>query len=270
MRKRLKKSRKAMRKSMVHLAIAAVSFGGGGYAKAQTKPAAPTTTSVRVAVESSRAERFRDSIDAFAASDRENAPKEGGILFVGSSTIRMWDTLAEQFSDLPIVRRGFGGSRMTDCTHYLSSLVTPYKPRLVVVYAGDNDLNEGATPQDVVDSFAAFVEGVRNKLPDTRIAYVSIKPSPNRAAIMPAARETNALIEKFTQSQPNMDYIDTFSAMLDSNGQPRPELFGPDQLHMNSQGYALWKSIIAPHMLLRKTEASMTTASLAPRLQPRP
>jgi lysophospholipase L1-like esterase len=257
MRKVMKKSRKAIKRSMVHLAIAAVSVGGAGFAKAQTKPTTPTVSSARTWAEASREERFQDSVDAFVAADREHAPKQGGIVFVGSSTIRMWDTLEAQFDKLPVVRRGFGGSRMSDCTFYLGKLVTPHKPRMVVVYAGDNDLNEGAKPHDVLKSFADFVAGVRKQLPDVRIAYVSIKPSPSRATIMNASRETNSLIEKFSHTVPNLDYIDTFSAMLDAEGKPRHELFRADDLHMNAKGYALWRSIIAPHVMKMNAPRTM-------------
>ncbi|CAN5663229.1 SGNH/GDSL hydrolase family protein [soil metagenome] len=230
------------------ISIAAALGCGCGIAAAQSQISnaqislAPSTVEAPVA-------RFKESIDAFAAADREKAPRQGGVLFVGSSTIRMWDTLETQFDNLPIVvRRGFGGSRMSDCTYYLGNLVTPYKPRLVVVYAGDNDLNEGATPQDVLKSYSDFVDGVRRDLPGTRIAYVSIKPSPSRANLIPAIRETNRLIENYSRKTQNLDYIDVFTAMMASDGQPRHELFGPDALHMNDAGYALWKNILATHV----------------------
>lgn len=194
--------------------------------------------------------RFKESIEAFAQEDLEHAPKTGGVVFVGSSTIRMWKTLDEQFkSKLPvIVQRGFGGSRMSDCAYFLSNLVTPYKPHLVVLYAGDNDLNEGATPQQVFKSFTDFVSGVRKSLPNTRIAFVSIKPSPSRMHIIPAIIETNAMVKNYVKSTPNMDYVDVFTAMMAPDGEPRNELFGPDALHMNDAGYALWKNILDPHI----------------------
>ena len=195
------------------------------------------------------ADPWRDSIAAFVAADRARPPRPGGVLFVGSSSIRLWDSLETEFEALPVVtRRGFGGSRMADCTRHLKQLVAPHKPRLVLVYAGDNDLAEGRSPAQVLESFAAFVEGVREELPATRIAFISIKPSPLRAALMPAAEATNALIRAYTQATPNTDYIDIYSAMLGPEGRPRPELFREDALHLNTQGYALWKRIIASHL----------------------
>lgn len=240
-----------MRKQVCSLFGMAVLSCGALVAHAQDRqsPLATAVVTLAPSTTSPAVPRFKDSIDAFAAADRERAPKTGGVLFVGSSSIRMWDTLETQFNELPVVvRRGFGGSRMSDCTHYLQNLVTPYKPRLVIVYAGDNDLSEGATPQEVLKSFTDFVEGVRKDLPQTRIAYLSIKPSPLRASLLPAIRETNTLIEKYSRSISNLDYIDVFSSMLGPDGQPRGELFRPDRLHMNDAGYALWKSIIASHV----------------------
>ena len=124
----------------------------------------------------------------------------------------------------------------------------PYKPRLVIVYAGDNDLAEGATPADVLSSFKRFVEAVHRDLPETRIAYVSIKPSPLRAQLLAQARATNELIGAYSATVPYLDYIDVFSKMVDADGRPRPELFGPDMLHLNRAGYALWRREISAHL----------------------
>jgi lysophospholipase L1-like esterase len=193
--------------------------------------------------------RWQASMEAFDAADKAHAPAMGGVLFVGSSSIRLWEDLETQFDTLPvIVKRGFGGSRMSDSAQYLNRLVIPYQPRLVIVYAGENDLAEGSTPQQVLQSFQAFVEGVRQELPDTRIAYLSIKPSPLRARLIPAIRETNALIKGYTATVPNADYIDVFSKMLDPQGQPRRELYRADALHLNAEGYAVWRTVISSHV----------------------
>lgn len=195
--------------------------------------------------------RWKESFDAFAAQDKLQAPRTGGVLFVGSSSIRLWNGLEDAFGSagMPVIKRGFGGSRMLDCAQYVDALVMPYKPRLVVVYAGDNDLAEGRTPQQVLQSFTRFTETVHAALPETRIAYLSIKPSPLRAALVPAIREANGLISAYARSTPNLDYIDVFSKMLDDSGKPRGELFLADSLHLNAEGYALWRSVINPHLL---------------------
>jgi lysophospholipase L1-like esterase len=193
--------------------------------------------------------RWDESLAAFAAADKANPPTPGGVLFVGSSSIRLWNGLETQFQSLPVVvKRGFGGSRMVDCARHLHQLVEPYRPRLVLVYAGDNDLAEGRTPQQVLQAFSAFVDGVRETLPATRIAYISIKPSPSRAALLPSIRETNDLIRAYTLKTRNTDFIDVYTPMLDSLGRPRPELFREDMLHLNAQGYALWKQVITAHL----------------------
>lgn len=193
--------------------------------------------------------KWRESFDAFEAADKARPVQPGGVLFVGSSSIRLWENLEAQFQDQPLlVKRGFGGSQLSDCAAYLDRLVVAYKPRLVVLYAGDNDLNAGRTPQQVFDSYVEFVQGVRRALPDTRIAYLSIKPSPARAALLPKMRQANSLIREYAQGRPGLDYIDVHAPMLGADGQPRAELFGADRLHLNAQGYALWHEVIAAHL----------------------
>lgn len=195
--------------------------------------------------------RWQDSLAAFAEADRVRAPAPGGVLFVGSSSIRLWTDLETQFDVTPaVIKRGFGGSRLADCARYVDRLVLPYKPRLVVVYAGDNDLAEGATPQQVLERFRSFVETVRAELPETRIAYVSIKPSPLRATLMPQIDEANGLIEAYATTVPQLDFIDVHDKMLDADGQPRAELFQADRLHLNAAGYALWRKEIAVRLKL--------------------
>jgi len=141
-----------------------------------------------------------------------------------------------------------GGSKMSDCTRYLDRLVFPYKPRQVVVYAGDNDLAEGIPPEDILTSFQKFVDGVQRELPTTRISYISIKPSPARARLIPKIRETNHLIQKYTSENQKLDFIEVFTAMLDADGRPRADLFRADALHLNEAGYTLWRKIIAQHV----------------------
>jgi len=193
--------------------------------------------------------KWVSSFAAFEKADKEKAPPPGGILFVGSSSIRLWDGLETQFDALPVVvKRGFGGSRMEDCKAYLGRLVVPYKPRMVLVYAGDNDLAEGRTPEQVRQSFADFVRGVHARLPDTRIAYISIKPSPAREALMNKIRQANTLIKDYVASNKELQFIDVFTPMLDVNGSPRKELFREDALHLNTSGYALWRSVISSYI----------------------
>lgn len=255
------------KRRLTKLAFALYSLGLGASAGAQVMPlpagrgvpqqrptAAPTPVETR----------WKDSFDAFAAADLQQAPQAGGVLFVGSSSIRLWDDLETQFEKMPVIKRGFGGSRMLDVAAHVDQLVLPYKPRLVVVYAGDNDLAEGRTPQQVLDSFVQFVERVHAELPDTRIAYLSIKPSPSRAALMPQATQANTLIAAYSASTPQLDFIDIYTRMLDAEGKPRGELFSPDALHLNPAGYAVWKSTITPHLAPRPARGGTVSAATLP------
>jgi lysophospholipase L1-like esterase len=126
--------------------------------------------------------------------------------------------------------------------------VIRYRPRLVLVYAGDNDLAEGRTAADVLRQFEAFVRGVRAALPETRIAFISIKPSPARASLLPEIRRANALVEQFSVAHPGVAYVDVYTPMLAADGSPRRDLFRSDALHLNSTGYALWKSVISRYV----------------------
>jgi lysophospholipase L1-like esterase len=194
-------------------------------------------------------QRWKSELDAFAAADRHMPPAPGGVLFVGSSSIRLWTGLETTFPELPLVlQRGFGGARLSDCADLVFRLVLPYQPRLVVLYAGENDLAEGATPRDLLTHFMRFVQQVQSALPATRIAYMSIKPSPLRLAHMTAMREANLLIQTFVLNDDQLDYIDVHTAMLDLDGGPRPELYVNDQLHLSTEGYRLWRQIVSVHL----------------------
>jgi hypothetical protein len=195
------------------------------------------------------ASRWDAAFASFAADDAAHPHPPGGVLFVGSSSIRMWTDLESRFTAAPVViKRGFGGSQLSDCVKHLSRLVLPYRPRTVLVYAGDNDLAAGTPPQEVYRRFLAFVDGVHRELPQTHIAYISIKPSPARAQLLGAIRETNGLIREYAEREDSVDYVDVFTPMLDAEGRPRAELFRADRLHLNGEGYALWQRVIAPHV----------------------
>lgn len=199
--------------------------------------------------------RWQGSLDAFAKADKERLPGIDGVLFVGSSTIRLWENLAQDFRDVPvIINRGFGGSTLADCTVFVRQLVTQYKPRQVLVYAGDNDLAEGRSPEQVLQSFEDFVRNVRADLPGTRITYISIKPSPLRKSLMPKAEKANALIARYAQSMPDIGYIDIYTPMLDAAGNPIAEIFRSDRLHLNEAGYRLWQAQIAQYLALHRVK----------------
>jgi lysophospholipase L1-like esterase len=157
----------------------------------------------------------------------------------------MWQT-AESFPDLPVINRGFGGSHISDVNHFADRIVLKYKPRVIVFYAGDNDIAGGKSPERVVDDFQAFVRLVQDRLPAAKIIYLPIKPSPSRWKFWPKAKKANALVKARDVADDRIIYVDTATPMLGENGEPRPELFLDDALHMNSKGYALWNRTLSP------------------------
>jgi lysophospholipase L1-like esterase len=200
----------------------------------------------RAAQDANSHETWEPAIRAFEQKDRESPPAPGAVVFVGSSSIQKWSTLAADFPKTRVLNRGFGGSEIADSTYFAGRIITPYKPRLIVLYAGDNDLASGRTPDQVLADFGAFVDRVRKDVPDVKIAFVSIKPSPSRAALLEKMREANGKIQAYAASHANVVYVDVFTPMLTKDGAPRAELFGDDMLHMNRAGYELWISIIRP------------------------
>lgn len=191
---------------------------------------------------------FEKEILAFEASDRTNPPPKHAVLFVGSSSIRLWKTLAQDLPNRRVINRGFGGSQIADSIHFAERIVLPYEPATIVFYAGGNDLNAGKTPQVVFNDYKTFVAQVRAKLPDTKIAYISIAGNPARWSQIERVREANQLIQAYSRTLPGLSYIDTATAMLGTDGLPRPEIFVADKLHMNTNGYAIWTRVIREHL----------------------
>ena len=236
------RTRLRRRSQLTPLVAAALLFAAAHGAGAASAPPA-------VAAQTLSPSQWDLTFAAFAADDALHPRPPGGVLFVGSSSIRLWNDLETQFKDLPVViKRGFGGSQLSDCVRHLSRLVLRYQPKTVLVYAGDNDIAAGSAPSEVLRRFTAFVDGVHAALPATRIAYISIKPSPARAVLLPEIRTANALIRDYADRAPNVDYIDVYTPMVGADGSPRRELFRDDALHLNASGYALWRRVIAPHL----------------------
>jgi lysophospholipase L1-like esterase len=213
------------------------------HAGAAPPPAAPAPPPART-----NALPFEKEILAFEAADRTNPPPRGAVLFIGSSSIRLWKTLAADFPQHAVINRGFGGSQIADSVRYTPRLVLPHRPRLVVLYAGGNDINAGKTPDQVLADYRAFVQGVHAALPDTRIACISIAPNPARWTQVDRVRAANALIEAHTRTDPRLRFINVFPHMLGPDGLPQPDLFGQDRLHMNAAGYRIWTRVVAPFL----------------------
>jgi lysophospholipase L1-like esterase len=183
----------------------------------------------------------------FARQDSLKKPPIASILFYGSSSIRMWETLATDFPDQPVLNRGFGGSRFPDAIQLFDKLVVRYRPRQVVLYEGDNDIASGAIPQEVYASFRTFEKLMRQKLPKSQLVFLSIKPSLARWELYPKMQEANNLIRQYIEKHPKrLRFIDVGTPMLGADGKPRPELFLEDGLHMTRVGYEIWTEAVRP------------------------
>jgi lysophospholipase L1-like esterase len=188
--------------------------------------------------------KWEKDIAAFEAIDRTNPPPQGAVLFVGSSSIRMWTNLAADFPELKVISRGFGGSHVPDVTHFADRIIIPYQPSKIVLYAGDNDIARGHSPDRVADDFRALVKKVQDALPKTKIYFLAIKPSPSRWHLSPQSREANRLIRRYCRAQRNLEFIDVWTPLLGSDGRPDQSLFLKDNLHINPKGYARWTEVI--------------------------
>jgi lysophospholipase L1-like esterase len=191
-------------------------------------------------------DRWEKDVAAFEASDLASPPPKGEILFIGSSTIRLWD-LKASFPDLKTINRGFGGSEMADSTRYVERLVVPHSPRIVVVYAGDNDIM-GIPSEQIVIAFERFVRAVHSKLPETKILYIGIKPSLLRWGQVDRMRQANAMIRQFCERDERLGFVDTDNAMLGWDEKPRPELYVPDGLHLTAAGYQILTALVRPFL----------------------
>jgi len=197
---------------------------------------------------SSLAQPFIEEIREFKKQDSIHFPPKKANLFVGSSSLRMWTNIQNDFPDYPIINRGFGGSSLPEVILYVNDIIIPYRPKQVLIYCGDNDLaaSDTVSAQTVAERFRQLFSLIRTKLHKVPIAFISIKPSPSRQHLMPKMELANKLIKDFLHSQPKTKYIDVYSPMLTPEGKPREELFLEDKLHMNAKGYAIWQKAIEP------------------------
>ena len=218
-----------------------------------TAPVLPVRAQVRPDTAAQTRLPFEAEILAYEAADQKSPPAKGGVLFIGSSSIRLWSTLAQDFPELPVLNRGFGGSVIADSIRYTPRIVLPYAPKMIVFYAGSNDIAKGVTPEQVRKDFATFVEGVRTTLPDTRIVFVSINPSVSRISQRDRVVDANHRVEEYVREQSakgvKLNYIDSYSKLLSADGMPRPEILRKDGLHLNADGYVLWRSVLKPVLL---------------------
>jgi len=190
---------------------------------------------------------WESQIREFEARDKAQPPPKGAVLFVGSSSIRLWD-VEKSFPNVNVIRRGFGGSAVRDSTYYADRIVIPYKPKTIVMYAGDNDIATGTTAEQVCEDFKAFCEKVHAALPKTDIIFLSIKPSIKRWGFYEEMKKANGMIADYAKSHERVEFIDVGTPMLDVEGKPRADLLLEDGLHLNEEGYRIWTSILTPRL----------------------
>jgi lysophospholipase L1-like esterase len=204
--------------------------------------------------------RFEGEIRAFEHADDAAPPPAGAVLFVGSSSIKHWKSLQDDFEGVPVLNRGFGGSQMEDVVHYAKRIILPYRARRIVVYAGDNDLHAGKSPREVFADFRSLVDLIRRRQPRTPIAFLAIKPSPARWGKVERVREANELIHDYCEEHPYLEYIDGFTPMLGRDGRPRPELYARDGLHLSPAGYAAWAEELSVFVRASRGPVAMGSA----------
>jgi lysophospholipase L1-like esterase len=192
--------------------------------------------------------RFEDEIKAMEESDQKSFPAPGGILFVGSSSIRLWKSLAEDFPNLPVLNRGFGGALIGEVLYYSERIILPYQPRLIVLYIGGNDVAQGIPPEKILATFRTLTDKIHARLPQTRLLYISINPSIARWHLDAQNRQTDERIGSYIARSDWIGFINARPKMLGANGQPRPDLWISDNLHLNETGYRLWKEILTPYL----------------------
>jgi len=190
--------------------------------------------------------KWEKNIATFEAADKESPPAKGSILFVGSSTIVRWKTLAEDFAGVPVLNRGFGGNQIKDTTFYADRMIFPYAPKAIFLRAGGNDINAGWPAEDVFADFKTFVAKVRERLPNIPIYYIGLSPTIKRLAQVDEGNKLNDMIIAWAKEQTGITYIDTRTLSLDKEGKVRPELFVEDMLHFNAEGYKLLAAALKP------------------------
>lgn len=207
-----------MRNHLVALLIVFISF----HVAAQQKP-------------------FWDEIKAFRTQDSIQKPQDGMILFIGSSSFRLWKSVKEDFNNPTIVNRAFGGATLVDVINYQEDVVLKYKPKKIFIYCGENDIanSEKVTSKIVFKRFKTLYKAIRNHFPETPIIFVSIKPCILRWSMKDRMMEANALIRDYLSHKKQATFVNIWDKMLE-NGLPKKDIFIEDNLHMNKKGYAIW------------------------------
>ena len=188
--------------------------------------------------------RFDTDIEQFVQQDKISFPPINEFLFIGSSSIRLWQSLERDMKPLKVINRGFGGAHIKHINRHLDKIVFPYKPKAIIFFCGSNDINGWNSPEEVFIEFETFFYSVKKVLPKTKVFAMSIQPSPSRFRQRHRQQELNDAVSNLAKSDPNLVYIDVSSLMLSPNNLPRLELYSNDKLHMNENGYKIWTELL--------------------------
>lgn len=199
-------------------------------------------------LDSTRLDRFEDQIRQYEQQDIRDFPLSEGILFTGSSSVRMWQNLEKDLAGLPVLNRGFGGATLPEVNYYADRVIYPYQPQIVAVYAGDNDVAMGYSPEEILENYKILAENIHQQLPEARLYFIAIKPSPSRWELWPVMSRANQLVEDYSAKIGYLNYLDTSTPMLNQDGTVMTDIFLNDNLHMNQKGYATWTNVVKPEM----------------------
>jgi lysophospholipase L1-like esterase len=211
-------------------------------------PALSQPAARAVAATPDQAGAWESSIVAFEQGDRLHPPPSHAALFIGSSTIVRWKSLAGDFPGVPVLNRGFGGCQISDINRYAKRIIFPYAPDRIFLRAGTNDLHAGKTAAQVFDDFKTLAESIRAELPAAEFYYIALSPSISRRVETDATKQLNGMIRDYMAGIPNFKYVDAWSVTLDERGNLRADLFLPDKLHLNAHGYKILAERVRPYL----------------------
>lgn len=203
---------------------------------------------------------WKSAIDDLVREDAETVYPPQSVLFVGSSSIRFWSTLEEDMAPVHVIKRGFGGAKLSDVIHYADRIIWPYNTKSIVLFAGTNDITgrpNDKTPEELLELLRDFVQQMERKLPGATLYYLPITPTSSRWEIWPEAERANQLVLAYARQNNNVIYIDTTPYFLNEDGSVNKDLLFLDGIHLNSDGYAVWTELLRP-MLLSSIQSANT------------
>lgn len=192
--------------------------------------------------------KFGDEVATLVDKFDQQGWKKGGVVFTGSSSIRLWSSLERDFPKTNAINTGFGGSQAHELLHYLDPLVIRYAPKKVFIYIGENDINGGKSLRQIVTEISLIIDRIQSELPDVELYFIGVKPSPSRWEKSGQMQALNAEMNTMALSKGNVTFISVWEKMLDKNEQPKESLFTEDRLHMNAKGYKIWKKSVKKYM----------------------